>query len=131
MPFPQGTHLITSPLQAQVWQILLQDHLDRSLLDYAISEIQKGFHYGFNYPSCLCHSAQRNMFSSREHPAVVSQYIASECHMKWIHGPFPSSYNIRTSPTGVTPKKHRAGKWHLIIDLTSPEGSSVNDGMMA
>ena len=128
-PLPPEADLITSPLQAQVWQVLLQDHPDRSLVDYVISGIQEGFHIGFNYPSSLCHSAQRNMFSSREHPAVVSQYIASECHMKRMHGPFSSLYNIHTSPIGAIPKKHRVGKWCIIVDLSSPEGSSVNDGI--
>ena len=65
-----------------------------------------------------------NTFSLREHPSVVSQYIASECHMKWKHGPFSSLYNIHTIPIGVIPKKHRAGKWYLIV-----EGSSINDGI--
>ena len=128
-PLPPGADLITSPLQAQVWQVLLQDHPDRSLVDFVISGIQEGFHIVFNYPSSLCHSAKRNMFSSREHPAVVSQYIASERHMKRMHGPFSSSCNIHTSPIGVIPKKHREGKWRLIVDLSSPEGSSVNDGI--
>ena len=103
-PSSQETNLITSPLQAQVWQVLLQDHLDNSLVDYIIPGIQEGFYIGFNYPSILCHSAQCKTLSSREHPAVVSQYIASECHMKWMHGPFPSSYNIHTNPIGVIPK---------------------------
>ena len=128
-PLPPGADLITSPLQAQVWQVLLQDHPDRSLVDFVNSGIQEGFHIGFNYPSSLCHSAKRNMFSSREHPPVVSQYIASERHMKRMHGPFSSSCNIHTSPIGVIPKKHREGKWRLIVDLSSPEGSSVNDGI--
>ena len=126
-PLPPGADLITSPLQEQVWQVLLQDHPDRSLVDYVISGIQEGFHIYFNYPSSHCHSAKRNMFLSTEHSAVVSQYIASERHMKWMHGPFLSSCNIHTSSIWVISKKHRVGKWRLIIDLSSPVGCSVND----
>ena len=33
------------------------------------------------------------------------------------------------SPLGVIPKKHHPGKWYLILDLSSPEGRSVNDGI--
>ena len=33
------------------------------------------------------------------------------------------------SPFGVIPKKHHPGKWYLILDLSSPEGHSVNDGI--
>ena len=34
-----------------------------------------------------------------------------------------------TSPFGVIPKKHKPGKWRLILDLSSPTGLSVNDGI--
>ncbi len=30
---------------------------------------------------------------------------------------------------GVIPKKHQPGKWRLIVDLSSPEGHSTNDGI--
>ena len=30
---------------------------------------------------------------------------------------------------GVIPKSNRIGKWRLILDLSSPEGASVNDGI--
>ncbi len=36
---------------------------------------------------------------------------------------------MHTSPFGVIPKKSKPGKWRLIIDLSSPEGHSVNDGI--
>ena len=33
------------------------------------------------------------------------------------------------SPFGVIPKSGKPGKWRLINDLSSPEGSSINDGI--
>jgi hypothetical protein len=30
---------------------------------------------------------------------------------------------------GVIPKQHQQGKWRLIVDLSHPKGSSVNDGI--
>ena len=33
------------------------------------------------------------------------------------------------SPIGAIPKKHKPGKWRLIMDLSSPAGSSINDGI--
>ena len=33
------------------------------------------------------------------------------------------------SPFGVIPKGHTPGKWRLIVDLSSPKGGSVNDGI--
>ena len=36
---------------------------------------------------------------------------------------------IHCSPIGIIPKKNKLGKWRLIVDLSSPEGASVNDGV--
>ena len=36
---------------------------------------------------------------------------------------------IHLSPIGAIPKKHKPGKWRLIMDLSSPAGSSINDGI--
>ena len=49
----------------------------------------------------------------------------------WVAGPFPSPPlpNLQVSSFGVIPKKGQPGKWRLIVDLSSPHGSSVNDGI--
>ena len=39
------------------------------------------------------------------------------------------SLGVHCSPFGVIPKTGRPGRWRLIIDLSSPEQSSVNDGI--
>ena len=36
---------------------------------------------------------------------------------------------LQISRFGVIPKPHQPGKWRLITDLSSPEGSSINDGI--
>ena len=36
---------------------------------------------------------------------------------------------IHTSPIGAIRKKNKLGKWRLIVDLSSPSGHSVNDGI--
>ena len=36
---------------------------------------------------------------------------------------------VQISPFGVISKSHQLGKWRLILDLSSPEGGSVNDGI--
>ena len=33
------------------------------------------------------------------------------------------------NPIGLIPKPHRPGKWRLIVNLSAPEGHSVNDGI--
>ena len=48
-------------------------------------------------------------------------------------GPFPliPLRNLQISSFGVIPKKGQPGKWRLIVDLSSPGGYSVNDGISA
>ena len=36
---------------------------------------------------------------------------------------------VQISRFGVIPKGHTPGRWRLILDLSFPEGSSVNDGI--
>ena len=47
-----------------------------------------------------------------------------------VIGPLPlhSVPQLHISSFGVIPKK-TPGKWRLIVDLSAPEGSSVNDGV--
>ena len=53
--------------------------------------------------------------------------LAKEVSSGHTAGPFPSPRipNLQCSPLGVVPKKD--GTWRLIVDLSSPHGSSVND----
>lgn len=70
------------------------------------------------------------MKSVKEHEEVVEQYIGAECEARRLLGPLEkSSYpQIHVSPFGVIPKSE-PGKWRLILDLSSPGGRSVNDGI--
>jgi len=36
---------------------------------------------------------------------------------------------IHISPVGIISKKHKPGKWRLIMDLSSPDRASINDGI--
>ena len=36
---------------------------------------------------------------------------------------------IHCSPFGVIPKKHKPNKWRLIVDLSTPAGHRINDGI--
>ena len=70
------------------------------------------------------------MSSARDHPEVVRDYLAGECAEGRILGPFPAGSlpGLQVSRFGVIPKG-KSGKWRLIVDLSSPEGKSVNDGI--
>ena len=66
------------------------------------------------------------MGSALEHPEVVRDCLAKECAGGSVPSPvFPG---IQVSRFGVIPKG-KTGKWWLILDLSSPEGASVNDGI--
>ena len=54
----------------------------------------------------------------------------------WVGGqalsiPPPPFPNLQISSFGVIPKKGQPGKWRRIVDLSSPWGASVNDGISA
>ena len=46
-----------------------------------------------------------------------------------IHPPSAVQCGTQVSPIGVIPKSNQRGKWRLIVDLSSPEGRSVNAGI--
>ena len=36
---------------------------------------------------------------------------------------------VHTSPIGLVPKQHQKDRFRMIVDLSSPSGQSVNDGV--
>ena len=79
--------------------------------------------------SHVVHSASSILLSSNL--TVMGEYLGKEVALSrmWklpYNHPVP---NIHLSPMGVIPKKNKTGKWHLIVDLSSPWGFSVNDGI--
>ena len=121
---------IVTPLQVEVWAAALAQHPDSRFRSYILSGIQHGFRIGFRYASHFCRPSSRNMASALEHPHIIGNYLATECALGRTVGPLPLAFvpNIQISRFGVIPKK-QTGKWRLICDLSSPEGSSVNDGI--
>ncbi len=94
--------------------------------------IATGFRISFNYHSVTLVSAHSNMRSATDHPTIVTEYLTREKEAGCI-GTLPTTEQARTprqiSPFGVIPKTSKPGKWRLIIDLSSPDGHSVNDGI--
>ena len=94
--------------------------------------ISQGFRVGYFHPRRL-KSTLRNKPSAYLHPEVVDSYLANEVSFGRVAGPFdhPPLPGLHISSFGVIPKKGQPGKWRLIVDLSSPHGSSVNDGISA
>lgn len=123
---------ITTPLHYQGCREALQTHPDREFAAYITERISRGFRIGFNYVKARsCTSAKRNMISAYEHPEVVSEYLRAECEAnRVIKLPFdPVMVKLHISRFGVIPKRNNPGKWRLILDLSHPQGTSVNDGI--
>lgn len=120
-----------SPLRLDQFQLELRHHPDRSAVGFVISGIREGFRIGFDPSSVSLKSASSNMRSSLEHPSVIDSYLQSEVSSRRVAGPFssPPVAPLYISRFGVIPKNNQPGKWHLILDLSSPEGHSVNDGI--
>ena len=69
--------------------------------------------------------------SANQHAEVIDVYLENEVRLGRVVGPFdsPPVQNLHISSFGVIPKKGQPGKWRLIVDQSSPQGHSVNDGI--
>ena len=122
---------VTTPLKHEEWQQMLQSHPNQALVQYIMSGITHGFRIGFQYGKASCRSAKCNMLSAETNPEVVTAYLQEEVTLGRVLGPLPTGSvpGVQVSPFGVIPKGHTPGKWRLIVDLSSPTGNSVNDGI--
>ena len=127
---PQYLNVINTLLQWTTWAAWLQHHPDRMLANYITQGLQEGFRIGLSGSLSSVRRASQNMLSAIQNPEVVRDYLVRECMEGRIISPlllsdFP---RIHTSCFGVIPKS-LPGKWRLIVDLSAPEGHSVNDGI--
>ena len=119
-----------SPLHPEEFARELSSHPDQQRVAYVLQGLRHGFKLGFQSPLQL-KPASRNKQSAILHANVIDDYLANEVMLGRVAGPFPSPPlpNLQISSFGVIPKRGQPGKWRLIVDLSSPEGSSVNDGI--
>ena len=126
---------VRTPLKAEAWQEILRDHPDRRLVGVVVRGIREGFRVGLQGDPKGLKPARQNMVSVRQHPEVVQEYLARELEAGRIvevgHSTHAAAMGIHCSPFGVIPKKGKAGRWRLIVDLSAPDGGSVNDGISA
>ena len=146
-PRPSASHLIFhsrsdscwgAPFPTKAASPLGLTEFSRELNDYpnpqkqfVLDGIRDGFHVGFEPATVTLRSRSRNLTSALDHPGVIDQYLAKEVSLLRVAGPFPSPPlpNLQVSPFGVIPKRNQPGEWRLILDLSSPHGSSSS--MMA
>ena len=75
----------------------------------------------FSSPICRKHAITRRSWTA----------TCREVAMGRVVGPVPLEHArwVRISPLGVILKPHQPGRWRLIVDLSSPKGSSINDAI--
>lgn len=121
---------IQTPAIAAVWEKQLAGHPDRQFVRYILQGLDQGFRIGFQHSSSRLQQAGSNMWI--KDPKVVSDYIAEELavgRLVELSADEAIGLKIHCSPIGIIPKKNKPGRWRLIVDLSSPEDASVNDGI--
>ena len=128
MPSPMKE--VVTPLTWQEWDRELASHPDQKFREYVVNGLRWGFRIGFDYAHAACQKSIGNLASVKDQPQIVRDYLAEECAEGCVLGPLdPKSFpQVHTSRFGIIPKS-TPGKWRLIVDLSSPEGRSVNDGV--
>lgn len=128
---PTVLQTISTPLKVEEWERALVGHPDEDLVGYFLSGIRDGFRVGFDYSKYSCVSARANLRSAGENRQVVEDYLREECAQGRVipMGSPEAVEGLHLSPFGVIPKGHQTGKWRLIVDLSSPHGRSINDGI--
>ncbi|XP_065180188.1 uncharacterized protein LOC135810623 [Sycon ciliatum] len=118
------------PLSVSRFESLLRNHPDSSLASYVINGLRCGFDIGFTV-NRITNQHSSNLSSAFQHSAFVSAQLAASCNVSHTAGPFdsPPFPFMYCSGIGAVPKKN--GKLRLIHHLSSPAGSSVNDGIPA
>lgn len=119
------------PIQWGKLQLELATHPDQDMVAYVIQGLKDGFRLGFDPSKSKLKSASKNLQSSSLHPAVIDKYLQNEVENGRVAGPFssPPMSNLQVNSFGVIPKRNQRGQWRLILDLSSPAGNSVNDGI--
>ena len=128
---PLAAREVHTPLNVEAWIQALRDHPNKDWVDSLLVGLRDGVRIGFN-PNVPCCSAKANMQSAIAHPDIVEQYLRDEIASNNVAGPFSLdswSESVIVNRFGVIPKANKPGKWRLIVDLSFPHGSSVNDGI--
>ena len=121
--YKQARIPIKSGLKLEAWESRLASYPDRRLFQY----LKFGFRLTISNRERLGNSNINNHFSARQFPNAINQYLGKEIELGAIWGPFnpPVDLKIHCSPLMTRPKD--LNKRRVILDLSYPQGASVND----
>ena len=111
------------------WEPYLACHPDQQFAAFLRRGLSFGFRIGYNRRQSL-HSSSGNLSSAIANPAAVERYLAEEVEAGKLKQ-VAAQRLTHVSPIGLIPKSHQPGRFRMIVDLSAPEGHSVNDGIEA
>ena len=116
---------IPSGLNLKAWKSYLTEYSDAAITDY----LEFGWPINFARGSPLI-PTYRNHFSASAYPEHVDYYIATELAHGALLGPFqgPPERTNHISPL-MTREKKNSDHRRVIVDLSFPNGYSINDGI--
>uniref|UniRef100_A0A1X7TD39 Reverse transcriptase domain-containing protein n=1 Tax=Amphimedon queenslandica TaxID=400682 RepID=A0A1X7TD39_AMPQE len=109
------------------WLPFLQSLPDQSFAAFLARGIGSGFRIGVDRNHQL-QAEKSNRPSARKNEGIVSAYIQEEFGGGKLRLAAPNEV-VHVSPIAIIPKTSQPGKYRLIVDLSAPDGSSVNDGI--
>uniref|UniRef100_A0A1X7UPP1 Reverse transcriptase domain-containing protein n=1 Tax=Amphimedon queenslandica TaxID=400682 RepID=A0A1X7UPP1_AMPQE len=98
-----------------------------ALADFLRRDMAEGFQVGFNRSSSL-RAVGRNLSSVKANSSATREYLKKQLRQATIRLAL-SGEEVHNSLMGLIPKSGQPGKYRLIVDLSSPPGASVNDGI--
>ena len=119
---------VPSSLNLPLWRSKLRDYDDYAVCDF----LEFGWPVGLNYASSLSTDQfSRNHKGATDFPSAVDSYLSLELERGAVIGPFssnPFSRPIVISPLNSVPKPQSFER-QMILDLSWPTGSSINDAI--
>ena len=105
----------------------LKSHTDLNWAKELLKGIDKGVSLGYHGPRCQ--HISRNFASTSQNPQIIDEELSKEVRVWRFVGPFdtPPIPNLQCSGVGVIPKK--TGGWRMIMHLSAPPDSNINDGI--
>ena len=116
---------IETPVNVKNLECLLIGYPFPNVANYLTTGLKQDFHLG--YTGTRFEITPQNLKSALDNRPNVIEAIWKELERRHIAGPFnePPLQPLHCSPLGAVLKKD--GSWHLILDLSSPKGQSVNE----
>ena len=116
-------------VRVEVMAALLVDHPSQSLVAFVLSGLRRGFSIGFVGPVTPGREAPNHSAVIRR--SLVTAAVIRELRAGFLAGPFvrPPFPEFHCSPVGAADKPD--GSARLLLDLSSPRGDSINEGIDA